>query len=286
MHTLITGGAGLLGSHLIRLAPHTFTITATQRTTPVDSVPAVTIELADFSGVRRLFEQVTPALVIHTAYGPNHEQDILAATRNIARACAETGASLIHLSTDALFDGLQAPYKENDAPSPMTPYGRVKAEAEAMVQEIVPSVTMIRTSLITEFAPPDPRSAWVSTALRDNKPITLFVDELRCPIRADDLAMQLWEIAQLPLKERQGMWHLVGPEILSRYALGLLIATYDGLDPAGITPAFTDPALRPRDLRLTTTRADDTLTTRARPISTLLMDTLKSASSSSGLSDF
>jgi dTDP-4-dehydrorhamnose reductase len=278
MHTLITGGAGLLGSYLIRLAPPAFKITATQRTTLVSSAPAVTVDLADDSAVKTLLAQSKPSLVIHTAYGANHERDIVVTTRNIAHACTETGAALIHLSTDALFDGLHAPYSENDLPDPITPYGRSKAEAEALIQEIIPTAAIVRTSLITEFAPLDPRSAWVANALRNREPITLFVDELRCPIRPDDLAMQLWELATMPSEQRRGMWHLVGPEVVSRYALGVLIAAHEQVDPAGITPAYTDPALRPRDLRLTTTRADRALTTRARSISTLLMDTLKSAS--------
>lgn len=277
MQTLITGGAGLLGRHLIRLAPAMFTLTATQRTTSVIGAPAVTIDLTNASAIAHLFDTVRPELVIHTAYTMNQGADIVAATRNIAVACQATGATLIHLSTDALFDGLRAPYQESDSPSPITQYGRWKAEAEEMVQQLVPSAVIIRTSLLTQFAPLDPRSAWVATALRQRDPITLFVDELRCPITPHDLAMQIWELAQLPMTQREGVWHLVGPEALSRYALGVLIATHEGLDPKAITPALTDALVRPRDLRLTTHRADEFLTTRPRPISTLLLDRLESA---------
>jgi dTDP-4-dehydrorhamnose reductase len=279
MQTLITGGAGLLGNHLIRLAPTPFALTATQRTTPVNNAPAVTIDLANASAVNQMFDDIRPELVIHTAYGMNQAMDIVAATRNVATACAATGARLIHISTDALFDGLHAPYHESDSPSPITQYGRWKAEAEDIVQRLVLSASMIRTSLITEFAPLDPRSVWVATALRQRDPITLFVDELRCPITPHDLAMQIWEVAQLPIAHREGVWHLVGPEVVSRYTLGVLIAAHEGLDPGGITPALTDPLVRPRDLRLTTSRADQFLITRPRPISTLLLDRLKSASS-------
>lgn len=277
MQTLITGGAGLLGKTLIRLATTPFTLTATQRTSPVLEVPAVTLDLTDASAVNQMFNQVHPELVIHTAYEMNQEESIVAATRNVATACAATGAGLIHLSTDALFDGRHAPYQERDNPSPITQYGRWKAAAEEIVQRLVPFSTIIRTSLITEFAPLDPRSAWVATALRHNDPITLFVDELRCPITPHDLAAQIWEIARLPDARREGVWHLVGPEVLSRYALGVLIAAYEGLNPNGITPALTDPLVRPRDLRLSTNRADQILTTRPRSISTLLLDRLESA---------
>jgi dTDP-4-dehydrorhamnose reductase len=151
----------------------------------------------------------------------------------------------------------------------MTDYGRWKAEAEGIVQHLLPDAAIVRTSLITQFRPLDPRSAWVANSLRKRVPITLFVDELRCPVAPDDLAAQIWELVALEASKRKGVWHLVGTEAISRYALGLLIAAHEGYDPSGITAAYTDPTLRPRDLRLSTARADAQLSTRARPISTL-----------------
>jgi dTDP-4-dehydrorhamnose reductase len=90
----------------------------------------------------------------------------------------------------------------------------------------------------------------------------------------DDLARLIWELVSLPADGRAGVWHLAGPEAVSRYSLGLLVAAYEGLDPAGIVPALSAsaPAPRPRDLRLLTGRADHALRTRARPISALLLD--------------
>ncbi len=270
---LITGGAGLLGQHLIKYALPDATITATQRTTPVNNASAITVDLTDPHAVQRAFAEVQPDLVIHTAYTLNSESDIVDATKNVVEACRATGANLLYLSTDALFDGRHAPYTETDAPTPITEYGRWKARAELYVVEHLPLATVIRTSLITQFNPLDPRSAWVANSLRKQEPITLFVDELRCPILVEDLARQIWEIAMIPPPKRGGMWHLVGPEAISRYTLGLLIAQYERLDATGIASAYTDALKRPRDLRLLTTRADALLPTRARAMSTALMDT-------------
>lgn len=269
---LVTGGAGLLGRTLLALAPAGVTLHATQRQQPVVGAVAHTVELSDAAAVAALFEKVQPTLVIHTAFsmveGP---RDILAATQSVVAGCRATGAALIHLSTDALFDGEQAPYTESADPAPLHEYGRWKAEAEGLVREALPQAAVIRTSMIVQFAPLDRSSAWVANSLREGKPITLFVDELRCPILVEDLARQVWEVALLPTAERAGMWHLVGPEAISRYALGLLIAAHERLDPRGITPALsaTFPTPRPRDLRLLTVRADRTLRTRARPVSVL-----------------
>ena len=269
---LITGGAGLVGSTLLKSAPTGVEIHVTQRKTPVVGAEAHTVELSDERAVQALWERVRPELVFHTAFSMHEvERDIWQATRNVVRACQ--AAELIYMSTDALLDGESAPYDESAEPSPVHEYGEWKARAERFVRKEMPHVAVVRTSLITQFKPLDPRSAWVANSLREGKPISLCVDELRCPIAPEDLARQLWEVASLPVEERCGIWHLAGPEALSRYALGLLVAAHEGLDPAGITPARSAdfPVPRPRDLRLLTTRADRALTTRARPISQVAM---------------
>jgi dTDP-4-dehydrorhamnose reductase len=102
--------------------------------------------------------------------------------------------------------------------------------------------------------------------------VRLFTDELRCPIAVQDLAAQIWEIAALPAGESAGVWNLAGPEAVSRYALGLLLARRHGLDARAIISArsASSPTPRPRDLRLITARADRALRTRPRPVSAVL----------------
>ena len=273
---LITGGAGLLGNCLLHLAPAGLELHATQRQTPItaDGVIAHTIELSDEAAVAALFAQVRPDLVIHTAYSMHAgERDIWRPTAHVVAGCQATQAELIHLSSDVIFDGESAPYNEADEPEPVHEYGRWKTKAERYVRQQDPQAAIIRTSLITQFTPLDTRSAWVANSLRENKPISLYVDELRCPIIVEDLAHQIWEMTTLSADERAGVWHLVGPEVVSRYALGLLVAAHEGLDPAAITPALNGSSARPRprDLRLLTTRADQMLNTTARPISMLLL---------------
>ena len=86
---------------------------------------------------RSFFRRVRPEIVIHTAYlqdGPGAHEITVDGAENVARAAAAVGARLVHLSTDVVFDGRKgAPYVEDDPLSPVTDYGRAKAEAEGRV---------------------------------------------------------------------------------------------------------------------------------------------------------
>jgi dTDP-4-dehydrorhamnose reductase len=273
MRILVTGGAGLLGSELIARAPADAELHATQRTRPVLGAEAHTVELSDGDATAALLERVRPALVIHTAYSQGQpERDVRQATESLVRACVAVGSELIHLSSDVVFDGEHAPYAEDDGPAPVHEYGRCKADGERIVRASLPNSAIIRTSLIVRPDPPDSGSAWVLDGLRRGDAVRLFVDELRCPIAVDDLAAQLWELAAMPAAARAGVWHLVGPEAVSRYTLGILVARRHGANADAIIPARSRGTglPRPRDLRLLTTRADGELQTRPRAISEVL----------------
>jgi dTDP-4-dehydrorhamnose reductase len=269
---LVTGGAGLVGSALLANAPPATDLHATRRRTPVTTVESHRVDLADVAAADELLADLRPDLVIHTAYGRSDgERDIVAATRALAVAARRHGCALLHLSTDVVFDGEHAPYAEGDPPGPVDTYGRQKAQAERDVATAVPDATIVRTSLVARAAPLDHSSRWVAETLRRGEPLRLFADVLRCPIRVDDLAAALWELAALARPDRAGTWHVVGPEALTRYTLGLLIAAHLGLDAADITPSASteQPEPPPRDLRLSSARADRLLCARPRPVSTL-----------------
>lgn len=273
MRVLITGGGGLLGGELIRRAPADAEVHATRRASPVHGAESHPVELSDGEAVAALFRRVRPDLVFHTAYSAAEgERDIVRATESVVGACRAVGAALVCMSTDALLDGESSPCAEGAEPAPVHDYGRWKARAELHVRAAMPDAAVVRTSLIVRADPPDRNSAWLLDALRRGDPVRLFTDELRCPIAVEDLAAQLWEVARLPAQARGGVWHLAGPEAVSRYALGVLLAVRAGLDPRGIepVPSAASPAPRPRDLRLLTPRADTALRTRARPISAVL----------------
>jgi dTDP-4-dehydrorhamnose reductase len=232
---------------------------------------------ATIDEVPALVDSLHPDVILHTAAAWRTEAEaravVVDGTRGIATAARRVGARLIHLSTDLVFDGENAPYYETDPPAPVNFYGAAKAEAEQIVSVLVPAATIVRTSLVTCFQPPDPRTEPVLQALRGQRaPVTLFTDEYRCPVRVEDLAAALTELIHRPY---EGILHIAGPERLSRYDLGMRIAGFHGFrpirgkPPAGIVPGLSrDSGMpRPRDCALSTARARQHLQTTLRPLS-------------------
>ena len=252
---LIIGGSGYLGSRLVIQAQTPWHVVATYYSNPPSSPECqmLSLDIRDAAAVARLMIDLRPHVVIHTAaiMSPLQamQEVIVAGTGHVAAQCAAVGSHLLHLSTDALFDGEHGPYLETDPPSPITPYGKAKAAAEQSVADICPGATIVRTSLIYGFDPPDPRTVWVLDSVRQGQSITLFTDEVRCPVWVDQLASALLELAWT---ERGGMWHLAGPQPLTRYEFGERLVNLYGLDPAGITPGLSRESgqIRPRDCRL------------------------------------
>ncbi len=216
--------------------------------------------------MQQLVQRLQPQVIIHTAYrkeGPDLDRVTAQGAGHIAQAAAAVGARLVHVSSDVLLDGEQAPYDESARPGPLHPYGLAKADAEALVQQAAPDAAIVRTSLICRLQPPDPISAWISDSLRHGRPITLFTDEIRSPVWVQDLAAALIELAELPYR---GVLNVAGPQPLSRYQMGERLARHMGLDPAGITAgqSLDSDLCRPRNCTLDVRLAQRLLRTRLR----------------------
>ncbi len=268
MKALITGGAGLLGRHLVAATPEGWTAEVTIHRSPVAAgVKAHRVDLAQPLAFFEVVERRRPDLVIHTAYSKDNGRITVDSTTEVASACAALDLPLMHVSTDALFDGDNAPYAEDEKPSPIHAYGRSKALAERAVLDACPDAIVVRTSLILAADGTDQTSAWAIERLRAGDRVTFFDDEFRMPILADDLAAQMWEIVRRPEGERGGVWHLVGPERLSRADVGRVLCDRFGLDLSlvDVASAATVPDPRPRDVCLSSIRTAS-LTRRARPI--------------------
>jgi dTDP-4-dehydrorhamnose reductase len=240
----VTGATGYLGSELVRLWPDA----STER-----------VEVRDPAAVREVFERVRPEVVIHTAYrqdGPDAYAINVDGSQHVARAAAEIGARLVHLSTDVVFDGRKGSvYVESDEPSPVTEYGRTKAEAERRVVDTHPEALVVRTSLIYGGARPSKHELAASDPAK-----TFFTNEIRCPVQVGDLAAALLELAALDLV---GPLHVAGADGVSRAEFAELVVGR----PVQKQPA---PESRPLDCRLDSSRAEQLLETRLRGVREVL----------------
>jgi dTDP-4-dehydrorhamnose reductase len=263
---LLTGASGLLGTWLRRTAPSDIRLVSLTHRTRVSDPLAVTADLRDQRAVLAATRRVRPSLLIHTAYAKD-EASIVTATRNVVDAATVVGADVMHISTDALFSGDGIPRDEDANPDPVSEYGRWKAVAEEVAGGASAASAIIRLSLIVSLDPDDHVTARIRAGASGDRPTTWFDDEVRQPAAASELAEALWRIAALGGPARAGVWHLPGPEQLSRYQIAQRVVARLGLDADSILPEHSPPSVdRPRHVVLRDDRAKRSIAWSPSPI--------------------
>ena len=167
MRILLIGANGQLGSDLAKVLKPEVLPRARQEdartnefvhATPTLLIPLThtDIEITDFNQVKEILERHRPDTVINTA-AYNKVDDCedsvekafnvnTYAVSNLAIACKNIDATLVHFSTDYVFDGLKnTPYKEDDTPQPLSVYGISKLTGEYFVRYILKKCFVIRT---------------------------------------------------------------------------------------------------------------------------------------------
>jgi dTDP-4-dehydrorhamnose reductase len=256
---LVTGGTGYLGSELLRREPAVGTWLTTE---PPARDDWLRLDVRDSAAVRRELERMRPGAVIHTAYQQDDRATTLDGAGAVAEAAAAVGARLVHVSSDVIFDGTKpGPYTEEDPPSPITDYGRAKAEAEHIVRSVHPGALVVRTSLIYGGREPSrhERLAWEAAEGRGG--MTFFEDELRTPVLVGELASALLELAD---RDEEGILHVAGSDTVSRYEFAFLLAQAHGLPGERILRASLAGSglARPANCALDSSRARALLRTR------------------------
>lgn len=221
-------------------------------------VQASRVDLADERAVEALWSDHGPFDgVIHcAAYTAVDlaEQNEPTATRVnagassvLARRCAQTGARLVAVSTDFVFDGeSKRPYREDDSPRPLSAYGRTKLAGERAVLDGHPTGgTVVRTQWL--YGPRGkhfPRT--IVGAARERGRLKVVHDQVGSPTSTLELAPALWDVLE---RGAPGLYHAACEGECSWYEFTLGILGACGLSAVPVEPCATSefprPAVRP-----------------------------------------
>jgi len=258
---LITGASGFLGWNLCQLAKQDWEVYGTYFSHLVE-IPGVTllkVDLKDFQELKRIFQEIQPAAVIHMAAqsSPNFCQSHpdesypinVTASCNIAGLCADYSIPCVFTSTDLVFNGLNPPYRETDPVCPVNQYGEQKVIAEEGMLKRYPLTAVCRMPLMFGIATP-PATSFMQPfikILREGQELSLFTDEVRTPVSGKTAAQGLL----LALEKVKGRIHLGGKDRLSRYEFGRLLVEVLQLPEAGLK------ACQQQDVKMAAPRASD-----------------------------
>jgi dTDP-4-dehydrorhamnose reductase len=243
---LITGASGLLGINLAQETMNAHDITAVDRGKLVNApFKILNGDLLNPGILDSVLDSAQPEWLINCAALANLEacenspgiarrlnSDLPA---QMAKSCKARGVSFVHISTDAVFDGEKDGfYTEEDEPNPLGVYSRTKLAGEQAVlaensNAIVARVNFYGWSLdgrrsLAEF---------FHYNLTHNKSMNGFTDVKFCPMLVNDTARILAKMLQ---KNLSGLYHVVGPQAMSKYQFGVQIARRFSLKESEILP--------------------------------------------------
>jgi dTDP-4-dehydrorhamnose reductase len=160
MKIFVTGGTGLVGSNVIKIAREQYKTEVvaslyTRKPAVAWDCETVPMDLEDVASVRKVVKAHQPDAVIHCA-APRDEDRLevdhewgwtvmVTATRAMAEACRDAGAKLIFVSSDWVFGlGGQPPYAEDSPPCPANYFGLLKVVGETIISSVCEDYTIVR----------------------------------------------------------------------------------------------------------------------------------------------
>ncbi|HEX6444840.1 MAG TPA: dTDP-4-dehydrorhamnose reductase [Streptosporangiales bacterium] len=258
---LVTGAGGMLGVEV--------TDVLREQGVPFTGLARSDLDVTDAEAVAAALDRHRPDVVVNcaawTAVDDAESQEDAAARVNgdgpahLARACARTGARLLHVSTDYVFSGdADTPYAEDAPTGPRTAYGRTKLAGERAVRELHPDGGyVVRTAWLYGAH----GGNFVATMLRlegERPTVDVVADQHGQPTWAADVADRL---VALGLSDAPaGVYHATNGGSASWYELAREVFTLAGADAARVhrttSEAFTRPAPRPAYSVLASTAAE------------------------------
>jgi dTDP-4-dehydrorhamnose reductase len=248
MRLLVTGGAGMLGRAV--------TDVATRLGHDVVSLSRAELDITDPDLVRRVIGSAQPRAVVNCAAWTDvdgaeaHEAQAIAVNGagagKVARAAAEAGARVVHVSTDYVFDGgKDSPWVESDPVGPIGAYGRSKLAGEVEVAAATPQHAIVRTAWLFGAGGRN----FVDTMLelcRKRDEVSVVTDQVGSPTWTVHLAEALVELAER--ESDVGILHAAGGGACSWYELAVEVFDRAGAS-CRVRPTdstrFPRPARRP-----------------------------------------
>ncbi len=217
------------------------------------------LDISDYWRLRSELERIEPAVVVNCAAyahvdGCETDRDRAervntAGAGNLARAAAAIGARIVHISTDLVFDGAAGrPYREEDAPHPLSHYAATKLEGELAVADANEDHAILRSSWFFGPYPRDRYPELFLTGLIEGASYRMVSDRIGSPTFLHDLARAIVRLVATPYK---GILHFSNAgEPTSRYHFLLELAGRLGIPTRGLTPVSDsdwneDAAVRP-----------------------------------------
>ncbi len=251
MRVLVTGANGMLGRDLCSIFEQKHEVVATD----VDEM-----DVRDYALVFQTMNEVSPDLVVHLAgitdvdrceKEPDLAYSVNAlGTRNVALACQRLQATMVYVSTLAVFDGTKCePYTEFDKPNPQSQYARAKYQGEAVVRDFLDSYYIVRAGWLFGGGKEDKKFVGrIIELARTRSELMVVNDKFGSPSYTKDLSsgiMQLVETGQY------GTYHMVNPgPASSRYEIAEKIIEYAKIGNCRLIPCssayFPLAAPRPR----------------------------------------
>jgi dTDP-4-dehydrorhamnose reductase len=244
MKLLVAGAAGMLGQDVVAAA--------TASGHHVFAFPRAELDITDLAAVRSALRGTRADVVLNCAAWTDvdraeaYSEEALAingtGAGNVARAALESGAWVVHVSSDYVFSGKKRePYLELDPPEPLSAYGRSKLAGEAAVARAAPGRhTIVRSSWLFGTR----GGCFPATILRlaaDRDALTVVDDQVGCPTYTADLAHALVGLCRDPTA---GILHVASEGECSWYEFATAIVERAGLR-CVVKPGRTEDLRRP-----------------------------------------
>ena len=249
MKVLITGAKGMLGQDMVAEFQ--------RRDYEVHAADHKTLDITDIQAVRAAITALRPDIVVNCAAYTDVDKaeskpEIAMRVnglgpRNLALACEATGAVLLHISTDYVFDGeKEGPYEIWDTPNPINVYGKSKLWGENYVRSLMHRYFIVRTSWLFGKGGRNFVTTMLELAKR-GEPIRVVNDQRGCPTYTVDLARACADLVESGCF---GIYHVTNQGATTWYEFAKEIFTIIGI-PVVVEPIRTEefprPAKRPKN---------------------------------------